>query len=151
MAFPVRNPYAMRVEKVTNGSGDVASATLKFEIVGGSYKEITGTGTTSNATYDLGNVGDWTNSTQIKVTATKGAETGSKVWTIADATDHGRHDFGTITIAAAGAATGLRIDTTHTPSSSSDTGAMGQFGVDENYLYYCYATDSWKRAAWQVF
>ncbi len=150
MPFPVRDPYAMRVEKVINGSGDVASATLKFEIVGGSYKEITGSVANSNATYDLGNVGDWTNGTQIKVTATKGAETGSKVYTIVEATDHGRHDFGTVTIAAAGTATGLRITSTHTPSSS-DTGAAGQFCVDENYLYYCYATNSWKRIAWQAF
>jgi hypothetical protein len=50
-------------------------------------------------------------------------------------------------------ATGLRITSTHTPSSSSDTGTQGQFAVDENYLYYCYATDSWTRVAmstWQI-
>jgi hypothetical protein len=151
MAFPVRKPYAMRVEKVINGSGDVTGATLKFEIVGGAHKEIIGAGTNSNGSYDLGNVGDWSDSQQIKVTATKGTETGSKVWTIAEATDHGKHDFGTITIAAAGAATGLRITSTHTPSSSSDTGTMGQIANDENYQYYCYATNSWKRIAWQVF
>jgi hypothetical protein len=34
-----------------------------------------------------------------------------------------------------------------TPSSSSDTGTAGQVAVDENYIYICTATDTWKRIA----
>ena len=101
MAFP-RKHYGMRVIKVTNASGDVASATLRFEnTTKGTYKEITGTAGNSNASYNLGQVGDWDDADEIKVTATKGAETGYETHTITEATDHGRHDFGIITIEAA--------------------------------------------------
>lgn len=100
MPFP-RKPYIMRVEKVTDGA-DVASATLKFENVTKSlHKEITGTATNSNGSYDLGGVGDWDNGDEIKVTATKGVETGFETHTIVESTDHGRHNFGIVTISSA--------------------------------------------------
>lgn len=98
MSFP-RKPYIMRVEKVTDGGGDVSSATLKFEnVTKAAYKEITGTATDSNGSYDLGDIGDWDNSDEIKVTATKDAQTNYATHTIVEATDHGRHDFGTIAL-----------------------------------------------------
>lgn len=96
--FP-HDPYMMRVEKVTDSSGDVASATLKFEnVTKAAYKEITGAAGNSNGSYNLGDVGDWDDGDQIKVTATKGGETGYEAHTIVIATDHGYHDFGIVTI-----------------------------------------------------
>lgn len=37
--------------------------------------------------------------------------------------------------------------TTHTPSSSSDTGTTGQFAWDGSFFYVCIATNSWARVA----
>jgi hypothetical protein len=36
---------------------------------------------------------------------------------------------------------------THTPASSSDTGAAGQIAWDSSYVYICTATNTWKRSA----
>lgn len=33
------------------------------------------------------------------------------------------------------------------PSSASDTGTLGEIRVDEDYIYVCTATDTWKRVA----
>lgn len=35
----------------------------------------------------------------------------------------------------------------HTPSSASDTGTKGQITWDDNYIYVCIDTDTWKRTA----
>jgi hypothetical protein len=34
------------------------------------------------------------------------------------------------------------------PATSADTGTAGQVAYDTNYLYVCYATNSWARIAW---
>ena len=36
---------------------------------------------------------------------------------------------------------------TTAPASASSTGTAGQVAFDSNYIYYCTATDTWKRAA----
>ncbi len=41
--------------------------------------------------------------------------------------------------------------TQSTPSSSSDTGAIGSIKVDDSYIYICTATDTWKRVALTTF
>lgn len=41
--------------------------------------------------------------------------------------------------------------TQSTPSSSSDTGAIGSIKVDDSYIYICTATNTWKRAALTTF
>ena len=33
------------------------------------------------------------------------------------------------------------------PSSASDTGTLGEVRIDEDYIYVCTATDTWKRVA----
>ena len=33
------------------------------------------------------------------------------------------------------------------PTSSTDTGTLGEIRVDANYIYFCYATNNWKRSA----
>lgn len=50
--------------------------------------------------------------------------------------------------------TGLMVDTevklgvhVEVPALSTSTGKVGDFSADENYLYICYATDSWIRIA----
>ena len=40
----------------------------------------------------------------------------------------------------------LRLRTAKTPSSSSDTGDAGSICWDENYIYVCTATNTWKRS-----
>lgn len=37
-------------------------------------------------------------------------------------------------------------NTTNTPASSTDTGALGEVRVDDTYIYVCVATDTWKRS-----
>ena len=39
----------------------------------------------------------------------------------------------------------LRLRTSKTPSSASDTGDEGDISWDENYLYICVGTNTWKR------
>ena len=39
----------------------------------------------------------------------------------------------------------IRIDTTKTPSSASDTGTTGQIAWDSTYFYICIATNTWQR------
>jgi hypothetical protein len=34
------------------------------------------------------------------------------------------------------------------PTSSSDTGTIGQVAKDSTYLYVCVATDTWERILW---
>lgn len=41
----------------------------------------------------------------------------------------------------------IRLRTSKTPSSSSDTGNAGDVCWDSNYLYVCVAANTWKRAA----
>jgi len=41
----------------------------------------------------------------------------------------------------------IRIATSRTPSSASDTGVAGEICWDANYIYICTATNTWKRAA----
>jgi hypothetical protein len=43
--------------------------------------------------------------------------------------------------------TGLRIDQSMTPATSSDPCNQGQIAWDTNYVYVCVATNTWKRAA----
>lgn len=41
----------------------------------------------------------------------------------------------------------IRIGLAKTPSSSSDTGSTGEIAWDNDYIYVCVATDTWKRVA----
>jgi hypothetical protein len=41
----------------------------------------------------------------------------------------------------------LVLATSFTPASSSDTGSTGELAWDANYLYFCYAPNSWGRVA----
>lgn len=41
----------------------------------------------------------------------------------------------------------LRITTSHTPSSASDTGTTGDICWDSSYIYVCIATNTWLRGA----
>lgn len=41
----------------------------------------------------------------------------------------------------------LRVMTDRTPSGPSATGLKGEICWDENYIYVCVDTNSWKRAA----
>ncbi|MHC5656028.1 hypothetical protein [Stappia sp. ICDLI1TA098] len=41
----------------------------------------------------------------------------------------------------------LQINTPKTPASASDTGTAGQIAWDDDHIYVCTATDTWKRAA----
>jgi hypothetical protein len=45
-------------------------------------------------------------------------------------------------------ATGYRVSAMQTaPSSRGDTGTLGEIRITADYIYVCYATDSWKRVA----
>jgi hypothetical protein len=37
--------------------------------------------------------------------------------------------------------------TQNVPATSTSTGTTGQVAFDQNYIYYCVATDTWKRSA----
>lgn len=152
MAFPIaHDPYIVRVSAVTDSGSPVSGASIKLENLSkGTNTTKVSSETNSNVSINLSECGEWVIGNQIKVTATYGGKTGASTHTTASG-DNGRWDADSIAIASAGAATGLRITSTHTPSSSSDTGTAGQFGVDATHLYYCHATNSWKRIAWQVF
>jgi hypothetical protein len=39
----------------------------------------------------------------------------------------------------------IRIRNDSTPSSASDFGVKGEIRWDQNYLYVCIATDTWRR------
>jgi hypothetical protein len=41
----------------------------------------------------------------------------------------------------------VRLRTSKTPASASDTGNQGDIAWDTNYIYVCVATDTWKRVA----
>lgn len=41
----------------------------------------------------------------------------------------------------------IRVRTSKTPSSASDTGTQGQIAWDSNYIYVCTATNTWVRSA----
>lgn len=41
----------------------------------------------------------------------------------------------------------VRVRTSKTPSSASDTGTQGEIAWDSSYVYVCVATNTWKRAA----
>jgi hypothetical protein len=41
----------------------------------------------------------------------------------------------------------IRLDTSKTPASASDTGNQGDICWDSSYIYVCTATNTWKRAA----
>ena len=48
----------------------------------------------------------------------------------------------------------FRLGTKRTPASAGDTGTAGTILYDDNYIYVCTDTDTWKRAAlstWQEF
>jgi hypothetical protein len=51
---------------------------------------------------------------------------------------------------ATASATGM-FPATGTPSSSGVACQTGQVEADSNYLYFCSAPNSWKRAAWSSF
>lgn len=36
------------------------------------------------------------------------------------------------------------------PTSSADTGTIGQIAKDSTYLYVCVSTDTWERIAWDT-
>lgn len=38
-----------------------------------------------------------------------------------------------------------RLTTNKTPASATDTGKAGEVCFDENFGYYCYATNHWKK------
>ena len=40
---------------------------------------------------------------------------------------------------------------THTPTSSTDTGSLGQMTVDTQYIYVCVAANDWRRVAFSTF
>jgi hypothetical protein len=40
---------------------------------------------------------------------------------------------------------------TNAPASSSAYGFAGEIRVTADYIYFCYAPNSWKRIAWQTF
>ncbi len=45
-------------------------------------------------------------------------------------------------------ATGYRVSAMQTaPSSRSDTGTLGEIRITADYIYVCYATNSWRRVA----
>lgn len=148
MAFPTdRDPYNIRVSAVTDGGSPVSGASIKLEnLTKATDTTKVSSETNSNITIHLAECGDWDVGDQIKVTATYGGKTGSSTHTTASG-DNGRWDAGSIAVSSAGAATGLRLATTHTPSSASDTGTEGQITRDANYIYVCVATNTWKRTA----
>jgi len=37
------------------------------------------------------------------------------------------------------------------PATSTSPGTEGEMAYDEDYLYYCYDVDSWKRMSWVAF
>jgi len=41
----------------------------------------------------------------------------------------------------------IRIASSKTPASASDTGTAGEICWDADYIYVCTATDTWKRTA----
>lgn len=41
----------------------------------------------------------------------------------------------------------IRLRTTKTPASATDTGEEGQICWDADYVYVCVGTDTWKRSA----
>ena len=45
----------------------------------------------------------------------------------------------------------IRIDTSQTPSSSSESGTKGEIAYDTSYIYVCVATNTWKRVALSTF
>ena len=150
MAFP-QAPYTVRVSAVTDGGSPVSGASIELEnLTKATSTTKVSNETNSNIAINLSECGDWDVGNQIKVTATYNGKTGSSTHTTTSG-DNGKWDAGSIAIASAGAAHGLRIISIHTPSSSSDTGTLGQIGTDDNYLYRCYATNSWKRIAWEAF
>jgi hypothetical protein len=46
-----------------------------------------------------------------------------------------------------GANTKIIMYTQNVPATSTSTGTTGQVAFDQNYIYYCWATDQWKRSA----
>jgi len=54
---------------------------------------------------------------------------------------------GSITATGNITASGLNIVLSNTPASSSSAGVAGQIEWDQNYLYVCVATNTWKRVA----
>ncbi|MEK0369748.1 MAG: hypothetical protein QQN55_01135 [Nitrosopumilus sp.] len=55
--------------------------------------------------------------------------------------------FGTLKVTSSTTASDYRISALNTaPSSASDTGTLGEIRYDENYIYLCTATDTWKRS-----
>lgn len=47
--------------------------------------------------------------------------------------------------------TTLNISQQRTPASSSDVGIPGEICLDSSYLYYCVATNTWKRVGLSSF
>jgi hypothetical protein len=45
-----------------------------------------------------------------------------------------------------GANTKIIMHTQNVPATSTSTGTVGQVAFDQNYIYYCWATDQWKRS-----
>lgn len=41
----------------------------------------------------------------------------------------------------------FRLGDKHTPSSASDIGTIGTIAYDDDYIYICTDTNTWKRAA----
>lgn len=42
---------------------------------------------------------------------------------------------------------GNSLITKRTPTSATDVGSIGQWCYDDNYIYVCIATNTWKRSA----
>ena len=69
------------------------------------------------------------------------------------ATDYNAYTGGNLEVSGSVTATALdinsdsiRLRTAKTPSSANDTGTVGDICWDEDYVYICIATDTWKRA-----
>jgi hypothetical protein len=60
-------------------------------------------------------------------------------------------NFRVASLTPASASANGMFPATGTPSSSSAACHTGQVEADSNYLYFCAAPNSWKRAAWSSF
>ena len=71
--------------------------------------------------------------------------------------DNGQIGIGTTTLSQAlnvngdVLADGYRLSAMQTaPTGKGDTGTLGEIRITQNYIYVCYATNSWSRVALQT-
>jgi hypothetical protein len=46
--------------------------------------------------------------------------------------------------------TNMTLQLAEVPTSSTDTGVRGMIAMDADYVYFCYAADSWKRISYRT-